>query len=752
MRITHFKNVLKDSVFWALALITAAIVIAVFKLYAQYPQDGYRKAGQWNTRLTITGYLTPEATELEIGDRIISINGVPLAERRARNTLDMFREIDSAPQSAIYEVERAGQILLIEAPLRPLGWIRLMVCAGVQFFVSIVFILTSVMIFLRSKSVGGGSKARSNDNRSVRVVCYALLSGAATLGIALNLSLRSGGEGVGSLAFITPVTVGLTFALLLHFFLIFPPRDNIFTRKPWLLTILHLCYISLPVMATASLVLRNHPQPALREVRITLIGGFIVCSLLLAFRSYRRVASPVQKNQMRWLAWGASVGIGPWFLFSLLPMLAGVDSPLDHRLLLLTHLAIPISVLVAISRYRLLGIDGLMRRSLVYTVTMASLTAVYLAAFFAVILVYEASMMQPNPLAAALATTALLIFAFNPLRRASERLVTRLFYRGMVETRHAFTSLSVAISQAIHLPNLVELLITSVPRALACSGAALVVIQGKDYHIFASGDSLYISVTEKASQLVSYLESNPGLWATTWYSEIEDREVETARLPAGASLCLPLAAGGKLVGIYLLGEKLSRHLLTGQELENLRTLAHHAASALDNALAYQRLRDLNAELESMTELRTRQLQQANQELGRKNTDLIKQNSELARVVNDLKETQAALVEAERRAAIGEIIITVCHEINNPLTAIMGQAQLIELRPDGVPPAILEKVRVIDESAERIRRITEKMRSLRDSQTITYVGNEKMIDINRDAMDSKSETTAVEAGASLPKGG
>jgi signal transduction histidine kinase len=211
---------------------------------------------------------------------------------------------------------------------------------------------------------------------------------------------------------------------------------------------------------------------------------------------------------------------------------------------------------------------------------------------------------------------------------------------------------------------------------------------------------------------------------------VEDEDARPVTLIAGASLCLPMSVGGKLAGIYLLGEKLSNRLYTADEIETLRTLAHHAAAALEHASAFQRLNDLNAELESLVELRTQQLQRANVEMGHKNTDLIRQNDELARVINELRETQAALVEAERRAAIGEIVITVCHEINNPLTAIMGNTQLIELRAKTIPQEILERVRVIDQCAVLIKDITEKMRQLKKAETIVYAGQEKMIDIRR----------------------
>lgn len=747
MKVTRLKGITEDAAFWLLVFLASGLVVAVFSLYARSPMDGYAKAGQSSTSLRVTGRIAPEATGLEVGDRIISVNGTPIEERRVRPMTEFFKEFDAPIQSAVYEVEREGQLMKVEVPLRPLGPMRLMIQGGFHFFVSLVFIITASIIFLRSGSAAQAARTNSYNLHSVRVICYALIAGAASITLGIDLSVRSGGEWLGALLFITPVTTSLAFGLLLHFFLIFPPRENFFTSRRWALYLLHAVNLTPAVLASALYALKGQSPWALRQTRVVMIGLFIVLSIFFAFRSYRQVASPVQKNQIRWLAWGAAVGVGPWLLLYLIPSVLGIPRMIDHRFLLLTHTAIPVGVLVAISRYRLLGIDGLIRRSLVYTITMAAMTGVYIASFLAILWIIETNDSQPNPVTGAIISSVLLVLAFNPLKSLSDHLVMRMFYRGAANTRNVFSKLSLAISQIIQLPQLVDLLVTEVPRAFACSGAGIIVIKTKDdYQIFASSDSFYASVAEKSEEIVRQVQSKSDLWTSTIYPEIEDA-ADALAIPRGAAICFPLSVGGRLAGIYLLGEKLSRNLFDREEIDRLRTLAHHAASALENAAAYQRLRELNAESESMTELRTRQLQQANQELGRKNTDLLRQNSELGRVVKDLRETQAALLEAERRAAIGEIIITVCHEINNPLTAIMGQAQLIELRPEGLPPEIIEKIRIIDESAERIRHITEKMRNLRDSQTTSYVGQQRMIALPK-SPESLESLASLESAESI----
>jgi len=50
-------------------------------------------------------------------------------------------------------------------------------------------------------------------------------------------------------------------------------------------------------------------------------------------------------------------------------------------------------------------------------------------------------------------------------------------------------------------------------------------------------------------------------------------------------------------------------------------------------------------------------------------------------MHELKETQEQLVQNTKMAAIGELASSVHHEINNPLTSIMGLAELIKEETD-----------------------------------------------------------------------
>jgi DNA-binding response OmpR family regulator len=81
---------------------------------------------------------------------------------------------------------------------------------------------------------------------------------------------------------------------------------------------------------------------------------------------------------------------------------------------------------------------------------------------------------------------------------------------------------------------------------------------------------------------------------------------------------------------------------------------------------------------------------------------------------------------ERIEAIGQIGLTVRHEINNPLAVICGQAQLLLQRKD-LSDEIRSKIKIIYEMGLRISEIIKQLDQVQD-KTREYIRGEKMIDI------------------------
>jgi two-component system NtrC family sensor kinase len=80
--------------------------------------------------------------------------------------------------------------------------------------------------------------------------------------------------------------------------------------------------------------------------------------------------------------------------------------------------------------------------------------------------------------------------------------------------------------------------------------------------------------------------------------------------------------------------------------------------------------------------------------------------ELYSDVTGQRQIQSKMLQTEKMAAIGQLVSGIAHELNNPLTAIMGYAQLLLVH--GLMPAQLSEAGMVYQEAERARRIVKNL--------------------------------------------
>ncbi|HET7602313.1 MAG TPA: response regulator [Gemmatimonadales bacterium] len=113
----------------------------------------------------------------------------------------------------------------------------------------------------------------------------------------------------------------------------------------------------------------------------------------------------------------------------------------------------------------------------------------------------------------------------------------------------------------------------------------------------------------------------------------------------------------------------------------------------------------------------------------------------------LQVAEAELVQAERRAAMGEMTVTLHHEINNPLMAASAEVDLLLSAPEALSPVQREGLTEVRVALGRIRDIVKRIGSLSEARSATYVGTTRMIELSGTATPPPA-VPAVARGAAL----
>lgn len=101
-----------------------------------------------------------------------------------------------------------------------------------------------------------------------------------------------------------------------------------------------------------------------------------------------------------------------------------------------------------------------------------------------------------------------------------------------------------------------------------------------------------------------------------------------------------------------------------------------------------------------------------------------------RIAQDMlrRTAEAELARSRWLAGIGETTIALEHEINNPLSALLGHAELL-LMDGGLREDQLEQLRIIQEQAARIAQVVRRLAKLKNPQSVEYLAGSLMLDLS-----------------------
>ena len=165
--------------------------------------------------------------------------------------------------------------------------------------------------------------------------------------------------------------------------------------------------------------------------------GFGVFSLFVRFRK----AGAMEKQQIKWFLFAGFL-LAPALMISDATQQSGIGPVV----LGVGMIALPLSIGIAILRYRLYEIDRIINRTVVYGVVVGLLVAVYAGG----VIVFQQLLPERGDLAVAASTLGVAAL-FNPLRRRVQSLVDRRFYRSRYDALQVVEAFSARLRDEVDL-------------------------------------------------------------------------------------------------------------------------------------------------------------------------------------------------------------------------------------------------------------------------------------------------------------
>ncbi len=226
--------------------------------------------------------------------------------------------------------------------------------------------------------------------------------------------------------------------LLVFLLLLFPTgrlpssRWRLFAWFSALTVLVGTVSVALSSEASTSLALNPLGIESLKNVDLIVQPLIFTLALLAAISMFSRLgrASEVERQQIKWFAYAAAVAFSGGIVQHNLSAALNASWVWWIGFVLSTVglFGIPISLGVAILRYRLFEIDLIINRTLVYGLLTATLALLYFGSVTALQSLFSLLAGQGNTLAIVASTLAIAAL-FMPLRRRIQGFIDRRFYR-----------------------------------------------------------------------------------------------------------------------------------------------------------------------------------------------------------------------------------------------------------------------------------------------------------------------------------
>ncbi|HSA96058.1 MAG TPA: ATP-binding protein, partial [Acidobacteriota bacterium] len=368
----------------------------------------------------------------------------------------------------------------------------------------------------------------------------------------------------------------LTLAVLLWFARSYAPHRRM--ARPSLFWVVPLAWGAF--LAGTFLVSQLGPSIAafrLRQQGLNVFRLYIVVMGVLALvefaRAFRSSRSAEDRAEIKWYFIGLAVGLGPFLALNQLPQALSLRPPLSDDFVSAFFFLLPIFMATVILQFRLLRVNVVFHRGLVYAILTAFTICAYLFSVDALRLIFPRATATGRSLIYIGTAVALALF-LSPGRRAIRDFVDRLFFRQAYDYRRAVQTFKERAPAVIEAEGLLSLFSRTLMSVLPVEGIGVLLREGGR----GEGRRWSQGIDEAAAARLAALPTGADrLWVRAQRVRGVaggDPTRETDLEAAGAAVALALPRGaGTPQGLLAFGPKRSGHRFTNEDIDLLQTLS-----------------------------------------------------------------------------------------------------------------------------------------------------------------------------------
>src|SRR4030095_8301856 len=180
-----------------------------------------------------------------------------------------------------------------------------------------------------------------------------------------------------------------------------------------------------------------------------------------------------------WIAWGTTLGAGPFVCGYGLPWAFGIDPPLALKLTAIPLGLLPLTFASAIVRYRLRDVEVIVKRGLAYTAFLGASVALYFAMSKLTGFVFSRDDDEHTWIVALLATIVIVLLA-QPVKEAVQDALARVFYRDPYDYRRALVAFARDLNSDLDVISLSQRLVTRIVETLVVDRMSLMLAPGDE--------------------------------------------------------------------------------------------------------------------------------------------------------------------------------------------------------------------------------------------------------------------------------